>query len=150
MKTKWIQTTDSWSPLILRFILGMVIAAHGAQKFPGWFGGYGFSGTMAYFTDALGLPWIVGFTVILLETVGALLLIAGFATRILAIALFILATGIVFSSHVSNGFFMNWFGNQAGEGYEYFLFWMAMTVSLFISGGGKWSVDRYLQKKRQA
>lgn len=141
------QTSTSWLPLLLRLTVGIVIFGHGAQKLPGWFGGYGFSGTMGYFTDVVGLPWIIGFLVILLESIGAILLIAGFATRIIAASYILLAIGIVFTSHIQHGFFMNWFGNQSGEGYEYFLFWIALSVSLLHSGGGKWSVDRFIVRK---
>lgn len=142
------RTDAHWTPLILRLVLGTVVFAHGAQKLFGWFGGYGFSGTMTFFTDTMGLPWIVAFLVILLESIGALLLIAGCATRIVGGAYILLAIGIVLTSHASNGFFMNWFGNQSGEGYEYFLLWIAMSLALLLSGGGKWSVDRLLLKKR--
>jgi putative oxidoreductase len=55
--------------------------------------------------------------------------------------------GIIFTSHISNGFFMNWFGNQAGEGYEYHLLIIGMAASLFISGAGKFSVDKLVYSK---
>ena len=101
-------------------MLGVVIFPHGAQKLFGWFGGYGFSGTMGYFTDTVGLPWLIAFLVIILESIGALALIAGFASRILSISYLVLAIGIILTSHLEHGFFMNWFGNQSGEGYELF------------------------------
>lgn len=144
MKTRLLQTGNQWTPLIIRSVLGTVVFAHGAQKLFGWFGGYGFSGTMSYFTDTVGLPWIVAFLIIMLESVGALLLIAGFATRLFAAAFTLLAIGIVLVVHLPNGFFMNWFGNQPGEGIEYFLFWIAMSLTLLLNGGGKWSLDCWL------
>lgn len=147
MKTKIFQTKDSWSPLILRSLLGIVIFAHGAQKLFGWFGGYGFAGTMSFFTGTMGLPWILGFLVIILETVGSISLIVGLGTRISAISVTFLGTGIVLTSHIHNGFFMNWFGNQTGEGYEYFLFWIAMSISLVLTGGGKLSFDKEIIMK---
>ena len=109
-----------------------------------WFGGYGFTGTMGYFTDSVGLPWIIGFIVIMMESLGAIALLLGVATRLMAIGYTILAMGIVFTSHIQYGFFMNWFGNQGGEGFEYFLLWIGLTVSLIFSGGGRVSLDRYL------
>lgn len=125
-------------------MLGILLFPHGAQKMLGWFGGYGFSGTMNFFTGTVGLPWIIGFLVILIEFVGSLFLIAGIAVRITALAVIADMVGIIFSSHIQNGFFINWFGNQAGEGFEYHLLVITMAVSLLISGAGKWSLDRRL------
>jgi putative oxidoreductase len=142
MKKILFHTHANWAPLALRIMLCLVIFPHGAQKLFGWFGGYGLTGTMNFFTDAMGLPWIIGFLVIVLETLGALLLLAGLGTRIIALSFIGLCVGIVLTTHLQNGFFMNWFGNQAGEGYEYFLLWLGMAVSLVMSGGGKWSLDR--------
>jgi putative oxidoreductase len=149
MKQKIFQTDDSWTPLILRIFLGLVVFPHGAQKLFGWFGGYGFSGTMSFFTGTVGLPWAVGLLVILLESVGAVALMAGIATRLIVINYILLAIGIVFSSHIENGFFMNWFGNQAGEGYEYFLLWIGLSIGLTISGSGKFSVDKDIIMKNK-
>lgn len=87
---KILYTSDSWSPLVIRTLLGVVIFAHGAQKLFGWFGGYGFSNTMAFFTGVMGIPWILAFLVILLESVGALALVAGLCTRFLAFASFVM------------------------------------------------------------
>jgi len=142
MLYKLIKTSNSWEPLLLRVLLGMVIFPHGAQKLFGWFGGYGFAGSMGYFTDAVGIPWILGLMIILLETLGAVLLMAGLATRLLAILYTLLAVGIVTTTHFQNGFFMNWFGNQAGEGYEYFLLWLGISLALAVSGGGMLSADK--------
>lgn len=140
------ETENSWSPTVIRVILGTVVFAHGAQKLLGWFGGYGFEGTMRYFTETVGLPWMVGFVVILLESIGALLLIAGVTTRLIALALTALGIGILFSIHLPFGFFMNWFGNQSGEGIEFFLLWLAMSISIVISGGGAYSMDRLISE----
>jgi putative oxidoreductase len=147
MKKFLFATNDSYAPTILRLLLGTVMFAHGAQKMLGWFGGYGFEGTMGFFTGAAGLPWIVGFLVILIEFFGALLLILGFATRLWSISMFFLFIGITITSHLSNGFFMNWFGNQKGEGIEFFLLAIGMAASITISGAGKLSIDRLLSQK---
>lgn len=141
MKNKIFGTSESFAPLVIRIMLGIVVFPHGAQKLLGWFGGYGFSGTMGFFTDTVGLPWLIGFLVILLESIGAIALIAGIASRIIAVSYLLLALGIILSSHIQHGFFMNWFGNQAGEGYEYFLLWIGMAASLTITGAGKYSID---------
>lgn len=147
IKQKLFQTTDSFALTLLRIGLALVVLPHGAQKLLGWFGGYGFSGTMNYFTDTMGLPWLISLAVIILESIGAFLLIAGVGTRIMAGLYTVLALGIMFTSHASNGFFMNWFGNQAGEGFEYFIFWITISLALMFTGGGKWSLDKYLSQK---
>jgi putative oxidoreductase len=141
------QTSDSWAPFILRALLAVVIFPHGAQKLFGIFGGYGFAGTMEYFTSTVGIPYGLGLGVILLETLGTLLLLSGLATRLLALSFTLLGLGIMFTSHIENGFFMNWYANQTGEGIEYFLLWIAMTYSLVITGGGKFSMDGWLYRR---
>ena len=139
-----LSTEDSWSPFILRVLLAIVIFPHGAQKLFGIFGGYGFDGTMEYFTTTVGIPYSLGLGVILLETMGVLLLLIGLGTRILGVSFTILGLGILFASHYENGFFMNWYGNKAGEGIEYFLLWLAITCSLVYTGAGKYSLDNLL------
>jgi putative oxidoreductase len=146
MKQKLFNTSDSWTTTIIRLILGLVIFPHGAQKLLGWFGGYGFNGTMNFFTETVGLPWIIGFLVIVIEFFGSLALIVGFGTRIIAASYIALAIGIMFTSHIQNGFFINWYGNQAGEGFEYFILWIGMSIPLFLDGGGKYAADRLLLK----
>lgn len=140
---------NDYTGLILRLTLGLVILPHGAQKLLGWFGGYGFTNTMLFFTETMHLPWLLGFAVILLETIGALLLIAGFGSRILGILIAILMAGIIFSVHIENGFFMNWFGNQKGEGAEYFLLAIGLGLGITINGGGIYSLDELLFSQRQ-
>jgi putative oxidoreductase len=133
-----------------RTALGIVLFAHGAQKLLGWYGGYGFDGTMGYFTETAGLPWIVGFLVIVIEFFGALSLILGFATRLWSLAIFFLTIGIVQTAHSQYGFFMNWFGNQKGEGIEYFLLMLGLAASLVFSGAGKFSIDAFILHKKHA
>ena len=149
MKRKLLSTQNSLAPTILRLFLGLVIFPHGAQKLLGWFNGYGFAGSMQYFTQAVGLPWIIGLIIILLEFFGALALLAGIATRVFSALYLILALGIVWLTRLEFGFFMNWFGNQKGEGYEYFLFWIAISLALLITGAGKYSVDAVLVKEKK-
>lgn len=146
MTNRIFYTRDSWSTMVLRLFLGAVVFPHGAQKLLGWFGGYGFTGSMNYFTDTVGLPWAIGFIVILLEFFGAIALVAGLATRIIAMLFIFIAIGIIFTSSLPYGFFMNWFGNQGGEGYEFFLLWIAIAAALVINGGGKYSLDRLIFK----
>ena len=140
-------TNESNAATVLRIVLGLILFPHGAQKMLGWFGGYGFNGTMGYLTGAAGLPWIIAFLVIAIEFFGAIALIFGFATRVVAVGIISLFAGIVLTSHYANGFFMNWAGNQKGEGYEYHLLIIGIAIALLITGAGKWSVDHALQKK---
>jgi len=142
MKNKLFETSESYAPLILRVVLGFVVLMHGMQKLLGCFGGLGFSKTMLFFTDSVGLPWIMGFLVIMLETVGAVALITGTGTRIIAFSYIVLPLGMIFTTHLKNGFFMNWFGTLKGEGYEYFILWIGMAIALFILGGGKYAIDK--------
>lgn len=138
------QTEDRWAPFILRIMLALVIFSHGAQKLLGWFGGNGFEGTMGFFTQQMGLPWIIAFLVIMGESIGALALAVGFLTRFSAASLGIIMLGAIATVHWPHGFFMNWFGAQAGEGFEFHLLVIGMSLSLMISGAGRWSVDQVI------
>ncbi|MEI6948969.1 DoxX family protein [Paraflavisolibacter sp. H34] len=149
MKQILFSTSRSWSPVIIRVLLGLVLGAHGAQKLFGLFGGYGFEGTMNFFTGTVGLPPIVGLMVIVIEFFGSLSLLAGLATRLWSASMVFLFLGIVFTSHLQNGFFMNWFGNQKGEGYEFFILAIGMAASLVLSGAGAFSADRLLFSVRE-
>lgn len=144
MKNSIFKTNNDWAGLVARLTLGLVLFPHGAQKMLGMFGGYGFTGTMGYFTDTLHLPWIIGFLVIVIEFVGALSLVAGFASRIWSAMIVFLFVGIIHTSHLENGFFMNWFSNQKGEGFEFHLLVIGLASTLLLNGSGKYSVDERL------
>jgi putative oxidoreductase len=140
-----VATGDSFAATALRLALGFMILPHGLQKTIGWFGGYGFKGTMGYLTGTVGAPWIFALLAILAESVGGLMLIAGFGTRVAALGV----GGVMLvaaTQHWSNGFFMNWFGAQKGEGVEFHLLALAMVVALLLLGGGKFSVDSLLTR----
>ncbi|MCU0824224.1 MAG: DoxX family protein [Leptospira sp.] len=139
-------TDGSWSGLVLRIALGSVIWMHGAQKLLGIFGGYGFSGTMDFFTKTMGLPWIIALLVILGEFFGGIGLILGIGTRFFALYTGIILLFAMFLVHWENGFFMNWFGNQKGEGIEFFILFLSISVTLILNGGGKYSLDSLLSK----
>lgn len=149
MKKIIATNADNWTALIARLAIAVTIFPHGAQKLLGWFGGYGFSGTMNFFTGAAGLPWIIGFLVILFEFFGPLFLILGLYTRIAALAIIANFIGVLFSSIIHNGFFMNWSmtGNK-GEGVEYFILLFGLALISLIAGGGKASVDGAIAKAR--
>lgn len=137
-------TDDGWTGLLLRLTLGLVIFPHGAQKLLGWYGGFGFSGTMGFFTDVMHLPWIIAFLVIIGESFGSVALLLGLLTRFTAASLAVIMVGAIVTTHIPHGFFMNWFGKQQGEGFEYHLLVIGIAAALLVTGSGKWSVDREL------
>ncbi len=144
---KMFHTDASYSSFILRVMMGLIMFPHGAQKLFGWFGGHGFSGTMGYFTDTMHIPATIAFLVIIGESLGALALIAGFLTRFSAASLAVIMVGAIILSHWTHGFFMNWFGKQSGEGFEFHLLVIAICAGLTLTGGGKWSMDKMIFEK---
>lgn len=132
---------------IARLTLGLVLFPHGAQKMLGLFGGYGFTGTMEFFSQQMGLPSIVALSVITIEFFGSISLIFGFLSRFWAMAFIGLFIGIIFTSQLQNGFFMNWFGNQEGEGYEYSILIIGLALSTLINGSGRYAFDNIIIKK---
>lgn len=139
--------TDNDLPLaMMRVVLGIIFIAHGAQKMLGWFGGDGFSGTMGFFTQKLGIPAPLALLAIAAEFFGGLGLLAGLFSRVAALGIacnMIVAIAMV---HSQNGFFMNWFGRQQGEGIEYHLLALALALTIMVRGGGAFSVDRLLSR----
>lgn len=142
-----LQTSDSFSPFALRLTLATAMFPHGAQKLLGWWGGYGFESTMGYFTGSMGIPWIVSFAVIVFEFFGPLLLALGFGTRLAALALGAVMTGAMLTEQIQNGFFMNWLGNQTGEGIEYSILFLGIAIAVLISGSGRFALDRAIAKR---
>jgi putative oxidoreductase len=141
------QTDDGLAGFILRVTLGLVMFPHGAQKLLGWFGGFGFDGTMGFFTQKMGLPWIIAFLIIVGESFGSLGLLAGFLTRFAAASLAVIMLGAITMVHLPHGFFMNWGGQQQGEGYEYHLLVIGIAAALLVTGGGRWSADRVVAER---
>ena len=144
------QTDNSWTGLVLRLSLGLVMFPHGAQKLLGWYGGFGFSGTMEFFTETMHLPWIVAFLVIIGESFGSMALLLGLLTRFTAASFMVIMLGAITTLHLHNGFFMNWFGKQQGEGYEYHLLVIGISLALLVAGAGKWSVDKVIAGRVRA
>ena len=133
---------------IARLTLGLVILPHGAQKLLGLFGGYGYSATMESFTTQMGLPSFVAFLIIMIEFFGSISLILGLLSRFWALSLIGMFIGIIYTTQLEHGFFMNWFGNQSGEGYEYSLLVIGLALTILINGSGKWSIDNLISKKQ--
>lgn len=144
-----LKTDNSSNWLLLRIALGVVMLGHGLQKSLGWFGGFGWDASVQYFTGYVEVPYPLAAFIILIESVGAALLIIGFASRINAALMAIVIIGAFFVDHLPNGFFMNWFGNHKGEGYEFDILFIAIAVVLVINGGGKLSVDKWIVGKKQ-
>jgi putative oxidoreductase len=128
---------------LIRIVLGVVIFPHGAQKLFGWFGGHGWNGSMNFFKNVVGVPYLLGALSILTESVLAIFLVAGLFTRVAALAILI-NMFVAATMHFKNGFFMNWYGNAKGEGYEYHLLTFALSIALIIGGGGMFSLDMLL------
>jgi len=147
MLRKIVSTDDSTATAIMRTVLGLVIFVHGAQKMLGWFGGFGFSGAMGYFTGTMHIPAPLAFLAIVAEFFGGLGLITGFLTRVAALGVATNMVVAIATVHAPFGFFMNWNGNQKGEGFEYHLLVLAITLFLMIRGAGAFSVDRALSTK---
>jgi len=145
MLEKLLNTEPSALLTIARVGLGLVMLPHGAQKFLGWFGGYGFSQTVGFFSS-LGFPAVIGTLIVLTESFGALALILGFGTRLAAIGITITMIGAAIFQR-QHGFFMNWFGQQQGEGFEYHLLAIALGIILVIGGGGLFSIDSLLSRR---
>ncbi len=135
-----LQTDSSLTGLILRVTLAVVMFPHGAQKVFGWFGGHGFKGTMKSFTGS-GIPTVFALLAIAAESLGPLGLAIGLLTRVAAFGIACVMFVAIVTVHRANGFFMNWEGNQKGEGFEYHLLALAMAISLIIVGAGAWSLD---------
>jgi putative oxidoreductase len=146
---KWFfRTEGSWQNLIIRISLGAVMFPHGAMKLFGWFGGSGVWATFAAFSQNYHIPVFLTLLVIAAESLGALGLIVGFATRLCAFGIFCDMIGAIYLVHWQNGFFMNWFGKQHGEGFEYHLLVIGMALALMIAGGGRLSLDRAIAPNR--
>jgi putative oxidoreductase len=137
-------TDDSIATAILRLTLGAVFFAHGAQKMLGWFGGFGFRGTMGFFTDLMHVPAPLAFLAIAAEFFGGIGLIFGFLTRIAALGIGVNMAVAILAVHRAFGFFMNWTGTQKGEGFEFHILVLAIVSYLMIRGAGAFSVDQLL------
>lgn len=149
MWRKLIQTRPDAAPAILRLVLGAVFFSHGAQKMLGWFGGSGFPATMGFFRHG-GIPSVFAFLAIAAEFFGSLGLLLGLCTRVAAFGIACVMAVAILKVHAANGLFMNWAGNQKGEGFEFHLLVLAMTAALMILGSGAFSVDLALSRIRSA
>ena len=141
---KLLSTPNDLSLTIIRLVMGVVFFVHGSQKMLGWFGGYGFHGTMGFFTQQMHIPAPLAFLAIAAEFFGGLGLIVGLLGRIAAFGIVVNMLVAIVTVHLANGFFMNWTGQQKGEGFEYHLLAIALGLVIMIKGSGALSVDRML------
>ena len=151
MLKKIFQTDRDYLLTIVRLVLGVVFFAHGAQKVLGWFGGYGFGPTMG-FMEHLGIPAPFAFLAIAAEFAGGLGLLLGLLSRVAAFGISVEMMVAVAKIHAANGLFMNWAGNQKGEGFEYHLLALALLLVVLVRGAGALSLDGWIAgwQKREA
>jgi putative oxidoreductase len=143
-KIKTLMATDAgFGALVLRVPIGIILAAHGAQKLFGWFGGYGLEGVGGWF-DSIGLsPGVaLAFLAGSAEFFGGLLLIVGLLTRPAAIAAAFTMLVAILAAHLSAGLFLP-------DGYEFALALFAATVALAIQGAGSYSIDQSIASSSQ-
>ena len=126
-----------WALLIARVVIGSIFAVHGAQKLFGAFGGPGLSAVVQMMGP-------IGYLVTIGEFFGGLGLIFGFLSRFSAASIILIMLGAIGMVHGRVGFFMNWAGNQAGEGFEYHLLAIGALLPIVIAGPGRFALGRLL------
>lgn len=141
-------TRNDLTLTVVRLVLGVIFFVHGAQLALGWFGGYGYAGSMHFFTQGMGIPAPFAFLAIMTQFLGGIALLLGFLTRFAAFLIAINMLVAIFTVHIHVGFFMNWYGAQKGEGYEYHLLALALCLVLLVKGAGAISLDRFLYQER--
>ena len=146
MLERLLRTEGDAGALVVRVALGAVMFPHGAQKVLGWWGGHGFGATMEAFTDGMGIAPPLALAAIGAEFLGALGLVVGLGTRVAAFGIGV-TMAVAATMHTPNGFFMNWGGGQAGEGFEYHLLAIGMAAALVVRGAGAFSIDGVLARR---
>jgi putative oxidoreductase len=139
-----MQTDNDTATFFMRIALGVVFFPHGAQKMLGWFGGHGPGATVQAFSQGMHIPAFLTVLVILAEFVGAIMLVVGFLSRLAGFGIFCDMIGAISLVHHRFGFFMNWTGQKPGEGVEYHILVLALSLAIMIRGSGRWSIDRAL------
>ena len=148
MFQKLLQTQSEYTLTFARVILGVVFFAHGAQKLLGWFGGFGFTATLGAFTK-MGMPAGIAYFAIFVEFFGGLGMIFGLLARLSGLGIAAEMVGAICTVHYPNGFFMNWSGQQKGEGFEYHLLVIAICIALILRGAGALSFDAAIGGTRE-
>ncbi|HEV2735093.1 MAG TPA: DoxX family protein [Longimicrobiaceae bacterium] len=148
MFDRLIRTDDNLPLFFVRLALAIVIWPHGAQKVLGWWHGSGPAKTIEFFDMAWGIPPFVTVLVMLAEFVGPVLLLAGLLGRFAAFSIALVMVGAIYFDTGKWGFFMNWYGQPRGEGFEFHILVFGMVAALLVGGSGRWSVDRMLTRRR--
>jgi putative oxidoreductase len=141
-----IRTNDDKVLTLLRLVLAIVVFPHGAQKVLGWFGGFGLAGTYGLLTQQMHIPAALAVLVFAAEFLAPIGLVFGFLGRVAAFGIAVDFIVALFLVHLPNGFFMNWSGQQKGEGIEFFFLAIGIAVAIMIRGSGAFSIDRILSK----
>jgi len=145
---KLFSTTNDAGLTLIRVALGLVMFPHGMQKMFGWFGGYGWTGTMGFFTTQMGFPVVFAALAILAEFLGSLGLITGLLGRVAAFGILCNMVVAIVLVHSKIGFFMNWnLTAGRGEGYEFHILVIAMALLIIWKGSGAYSADRVIADK---
>jgi putative oxidoreductase len=139
-----IRTADDKVLTLLRLVLAIVVFPHGAQKMFGWFGGFGFTGTMGFLTQQMHIPAPLALLVFAAEFFAPIGLFFGFLGRIAAVGIAIDFTAVALKAHLQNGFFMNWGGQPRGEGVEFFILAVGIAIAIAVRGSGAVSIDRLI------
>jgi putative oxidoreductase len=141
-----VKTENDYTLTMMRLVLGFLFFVHGSQLMLGWFGGYGLSGSMQFFTQKLGIPAPFAFLGIATQFFGGILLLLGLVSRLAALTIIGNMVVAIIKVHWQYGLFMNWFGNQKGEGFEYHLLAIAVGLAVVVRGSGALSLDRLLAR----
>ena len=147
MLKKLMGTRDDLGAFAARLALGIVMFPHGAQKVLGWYGGMGLSATFNAFRG-MGMPAPLIVLIFAAEFLGSLGLVLGLLGRVAAFGITALMLGAIAMVHGKFGFFMNWMGNQKGEGFEYHILALGLALAILIKGSGRWSLDRMLTREQ--
>lgn len=146
MLTWMLGTSGDWVITIVRIVLGVVFFAHGAQKALGWFGGAGLRNTIQVFREQLRIPTAFALLAVAAEFLGGLGLIVGLLSRVAALGIAVIMLVALLTVHWKFGFFMNWYGDQKGQGIEYHILVLVLAMAVMIKGGGPSSLDQVLYK----
>ena len=142
MWKKVLKTDSAITGTILRLTLFVMLFPMGYLKLTD------FSNVMEILQSAYGLPGFIALLVILIEFFVPLFLLAGLGTRLGGALIAVIMFGAIFY-HTQHGYFMNWYGTQEGEGYQFHLLAIGAALALVTTGGGRWSTDLALLLKTQ-